>query len=86
MKSLTSLDTITARHATILRRLAAGRSFTTTDLASECGVSRKTLYRDISYLRRHGARIVFDERNKTYYTLPKRRKAYGKKIHRTTHR
>lgn len=62
------------RITSIDRVLRDGRCPTTSDLAQELGVSERTVYRDLVFLRdRLGAPVVFDGRRRGYrYTRPHR--------------
>jgi len=50
----------------IVALLQSGKTVNAPDLARECGVSRRTIFRDIDSLRESGLRIEFDEKKQTY--------------------
>ncbi|MCG6155011.1 helix-turn-helix transcriptional regulator [Rubinisphaera margarita] len=50
----------------IVALLQSGKTVNAPDLARECGVSRRTIFRDIENLRDSGLRIEFDEKKQTY--------------------
>ncbi|HLA84702.1 MAG TPA: WYL domain-containing protein, partial [Thermoguttaceae bacterium] len=53
----------------VLTLLQAGRGCNTQRLADECGVSRRTIFRDLDVLRESGLAIVYDEIEQ-HYRLP----------------
>lgn len=53
----------------MLTLLQAGRGCNTQRLADECGVSRRTIFRDLDVLRESGLAIVYDEIEQ-HYRLP----------------
>ena len=50
----------------IIAILQAGQFINTRELADECRVSRRTIFRDIEQLRESGLRITFDEKRQGY--------------------
>ena len=46
--------------------LQAGRGYNAESLAQECGVSRRTIFRDLDMLRQSGIPLAFDERQQNY--------------------
>ncbi|MFN3158486.1 MAG: helix-turn-helix transcriptional regulator [Rubinisphaera brasiliensis] len=46
--------------------LQSGQFINTRELAEQCGVSRRTIFRDIEQLRDSGLRIAFDEKRQGY--------------------
>ena len=46
--------------------LQAGRGYNTDALAQACGVSRRTVFRDLDLLRLSGVPLVFDEKQQRY--------------------
>jgi len=50
----------------IISILQSGRFINTGELAQECQVSRRTVFRDIEKLRQSGLRIAFDEKKQGY--------------------
>lgn len=50
----------------IIAILQSGRFINTRELAEECKVSRRTIFRDIEKLRQSGLRIDFDEKKQGY--------------------
>ena len=51
----------------IIGLLQAGRGFNANALALECGVSRRTIFRDIDVLRQAGIPVEFDEQRQRYF-------------------
>lgn len=51
----------------LLGVLQGGKSFNTTGLATLCGVSRRTIFRDLDVLREAGVPLVYDEELQHYY-------------------
>lgn len=51
--------------------LQSGRILSTVALANECGVSRRTIFRDLAALQAAGVTIVYDKDRQGYY-LPRR--------------
>jgi proteasome accessory factor B len=49
--------------------LQVGRGYNTESLALECGVSRRTIFRDLEVLRQSGIPLAFDERQQ-HYCIP----------------
>ena len=49
--------------------LQAGRGYNTDALAQACGVSRRTVFRDLDLLRLSGLPLLFDE-NQQRYRIP----------------
>ena len=47
--------------------LQAGRGFNTEALAQACGVSRRTIFRDLDTLRQAGVPLVYDDENQHYH-------------------
>lgn len=47
--------------------LQAGRGHNAESLALECGVSRRTIFRDLDVLRQSGIPLVFDEQQQQYH-------------------
>ena len=59
----------------LLGLLQAGRGYNTESLAQACGVSRRTIFRDIDILREAGVPLVYNEQEQRYripdnYLLP----------------
>lgn len=59
----------------LLGLLQAGRAYNTESLARACGVSRRTIFRDIDILREAGVPLVYNEQEQRYripdnYLLP----------------
>ncbi len=50
----------------IIATLQSGRFINARELADECNVSRRTIFRDIEKLRQSGLRIAFDENRQGY--------------------
>ncbi len=46
--------------------LQVGRGYNAESLALECGVSRRTIFRDLEVLRQSGIPLAFDERQQIY--------------------
>jgi proteasome accessory factor B len=53
----------------LLRLLQTGRGHNAADLARTCGVSRRTIFRDLEQLRAAGAPVEFDE-DRQHYHIP----------------
>lgn len=51
----------------LLSVLQGGKSYNTVGLATMCGVSRRTIFRDLDVLREAGIPLVFDEERQQYY-------------------
>ncbi len=49
--------------------LQVGRGYNAESLALECGVSRRTIFRDLDVLRQSGIPLAFDQRQQ-YYCIP----------------
>ena len=56
------------RLLTILKLLQTGRA-TPDSLAQECGLSRRTIFRDIEAIRNAGIPLLFDEEQRRYYLV-----------------
>lgn len=56
----------------ILRYLQSGRFLNSTDLAEACGVTRRTIFRDIKALQNGGLPVTFDEDRQGYSLLGSR--------------
>lgn len=56
------------RLLTILKLLQTGRA-TPSSLAQECGLSRRTIFRDIEAIRNAGIPLVFNEEQRRYYLV-----------------
>lgn len=50
----------------VVEILQSGRALNSRQLADECGVSRRTLFRDLKTLQLSGLRIIFDEQRQGY--------------------
>lgn len=55
----------------IIETLQSGRLYNSQDLADQCGVSRRTIFRDISALQDAGLQVILDESRQGYF-LPHR--------------
>ena len=55
------------RLLTLLRLLQSGRGHNARSLAQECGVSRRTIFRDLEALRLAGIPLEFDEEFERYH-------------------
>ncbi|MBX7167400.1 MAG: WYL domain-containing protein [Pirellulales bacterium] len=53
----------------LVHLLQGGRGHNTASLALECGVSRRTIFRDLDVLRQAGVPLVFDDRSQ-HYRIP----------------
>ncbi len=62
----------------LLRLLQAGRSYHTQSLATECGVSQRTIFRDLNLLKEAGIPLIFDEARQGYAV-------YGARLLPATH-
>ncbi|MDD3470954.1 MAG: HTH domain-containing protein [Thermoguttaceae bacterium] len=62
----------------LLRLLQAGRSYHTQSLAVECGVSQRTIFRDLNVLREAGIPLIFDGERQGYAV-------YGARLLPATH-
>lgn len=51
----------------LIGRLQASQGHTARSLAKECGVSRRTIFRDLELLRQAGVPITFDEEHQRYH-------------------
>lgn len=51
----------------LIRLLQAGRQYNTEALAQACGVSRRTVFRDLETLRRAGMPLIYDEAQERYH-------------------
>ena len=50
----------------LTRLLQLGSGYNSSSLATECGVSRRTVFRDLDLLRRAGIQVKFDEERQRY--------------------
>lgn len=67
---MTSVDRI-HRLLQVVELLQSGRVYNTSQLAQECGVSRRTIFRDLTTLQDSGVRVEYDEHRQGYF-LPAR--------------
>ncbi|MHC4398982.1 MAG: helix-turn-helix transcriptional regulator [Planctomycetota bacterium] len=51
----------------LLGMLQAGRGYNTEALAQACGVSRRTIFRDLGALRQSGVPLVYDDQHQRYH-------------------
>jgi len=51
----------------LLERLQSGRIFNAADLAEFCGVSRRTIFRDLKALQESGVQVLFDSGKQGYW-------------------
>ena len=50
----------------MINLLQAGKGYNVEGLAQDCGVSRRTIFRDLETLRQSGMPLIFDERQQRY--------------------
>ncbi|MEX0719004.1 MAG: WYL domain-containing protein [Planctomycetaceae bacterium] len=67
---MASIDRI-HRLLRLIELLQSGRGYNSTQLARECGVSRRTIFRDLKTLHDSGIAVRYDEERQTY-ALPAR--------------
>jgi hypothetical protein len=65
-KPLTGVRLAWGRLANLLAILKTGETFTAVNLARAAKVCKKTVHRDIDYLRRQGVKIIFNFSSKTF--------------------
>jgi predicted DNA-binding transcriptional regulator YafY len=59
----------THRLLKLIALLQAGRGFNTDELATACGVTRRTVFRDLDLLRKSGFRLKLDPREERYCVI-----------------
>jgi predicted DNA-binding transcriptional regulator YafY len=55
------------RILTLVERLQSGRSHNARELADFCGVSHRTMFRDLQVLQKSGVPVLYDEKRRGYF-------------------
>jgi predicted DNA-binding transcriptional regulator YafY len=63
---MASIDKI-RRILTLVERLQCGRLYNAKELADFCGVSHRTMFRDLKVLQQSGVAVVYDEQRRGYH-------------------
>ncbi len=51
----------------LVERLQSGRMYNAKELADFCGVSHRTMFRDLSVLQKSGVPVLYDDRKRGYF-------------------
>jgi predicted DNA-binding transcriptional regulator YafY len=63
---MASIDKI-SRILTLVERLQSGRLFNARELADFCGVSHRTMFRDLKVLQKSGVPVLYDDQRRGYF-------------------